>query len=305
MGFPYPVVSQYKQDNPLGVDGFSGMDAFSYSYHETNFSQRLHRAGLEHAQMMLSSPNPDEPELARLFAYTFCYASKEKALETVTKLLRINPKGSLDPNDYPEFSQTLERPLGYGNLTRKHENLKTGESSGRADLSHEARAMIVKLGINLKYLGPEEVEQYITDLGILTTTDTSAVVDPDLMDVDMQLGGSRQKSQPISPTATRPITPPTEPVLRPEILNPTSQEGGFTSATVMSLEYPTSSLEGQKKHDSTRFDKHSQPVAIDEANTKSSAKVLEGVKKYVDLDVFVKRMSPPPPHIPSTNGHVC
>lgn len=297
MGFPYPLAPQYKQDNPLGVDGFNGMDAFSYSYQETNFSRRLHRAGLEHAQMMLSSPNPDEPELARLFAYTFCYVSKEKALETVTKLLRINTRDSLDPNNYPEFSRTLERPLVYGDLTRKHESLKTGDvhpasgDEGSADLSHEARAMIVKLGINLKYLGPDEVEQYITDLGILTTTNTS-VVDPDLMDVDMELGGPRQKSQPISPTATKPTTPPTVPVLRPDILNPTSPEGGFTSATVMSLEYPTPSFEGQRKHNSARFDKHAQPAAMVEANTKSSAKVLEGVKKYVDLDVFVKRMPP-------------
>lgn len=298
VGLPYPA--QLKQDNPLGVDGFSGMDAFSYSYHEASFARRLHRAGLEHAHMMLSSPNPDEREMARLFAYTFCYVSKEKALETVTKLLRNSPRDSLDPNDYPEFSRVLEKPLGYADLLRKNEGPK---ADGRfedvhpadTDLSHEARTMIVKLGINLKYLGPNEVEQYIKDLGILTTTDTSAV-DPDLMDVDMGLGGSRQRSQSTlssssssyssSPAPTKPISPSAAPAHRPaEGANPTSQQGGFTSATVMSLEYPSPSL-------------GDQGLSLFEAKTKSSPRVLEGVKKYVDLDMFVKRMSLPDSHQP-------
>lgn len=299
-----PYLAQFKQDNPLGVDGFSGMDAFSYSYHEASFARRLHRAGLEHAHMMLSSPSPDEREMARLFAYTFCYVSKEKALETVTKLLRNSPKDSLDPNDYPEFSRALEKPLGYADLLRKNGDPK---ADGRfedvhpadADLSHEARTMIVKLGINLKYLGPIEVEQYIKDLGILTTTDTSAV-DPDLMDVDMRLGDSRQRSQSTfsssssysssssssSPAVTTPISPSAASAHRPaEGANPISQQGGFTSATVMSFEYPSPSLGGQG-------------LKLFEANTKSSPKVLEGVKKYVDLDMFVKRMSLPDSHQP-------
>lgn len=314
MGLSYPA--QFKRDNPLGVDGFSGMDAFSYSYHEASFARRLHRAGLEHAHMMLSSPSPDERELARLFAYTFCYVSKERALETITKLLRTSPKDSLDPNDYPEFSRTLEKPLGYADLLRRNGGLKADEKfedvhPADVDLSHEARTMIVKLGINLKYLGPTEVEQYIKDLGILTTTDTS-VVDPDLMDVDMELGGSRQRSQTTSSSyssssssfsssstaVTRPISPSAAPAHRPaEGANPTSQQGGFTSATVMSFEYPPPSLGGRGL---TRLDKyaHAQLVTTGEANTKSSPKVLEGVKKFVDLDMFVKRMSFPDSHQP-------
>lgn len=264
IGLPY---SQYKQDGPLG---FRGLDAYSYSYQETNFSRRLHRAGLEYAHMMLSSPNVDEREVARLFAYTFCYTTKEKALEVVSSLLRTSSKDSLDPNDYPEFSRVLSKPLSYSDLVQGHDSKSEIPETvdpaygGTVDLSREARNMLVKLGINLKYLGPVEVEQYIRDLGILTTTDP-LVADPDLMDVDMGLGGS-QKSQ------------TTSPVHHPEVASP-SQRGGFTSATVMSLEFPPQSLEG-RGGDLTRFD-----------TTKSSTKVLEGVKKYVDLDVFVKRMS--------------
>lgn len=284
MGLPY---SQYRQDGPLGVDAISGLDAFSYSYHETSFSRRLHRAGLEYAYAMLSSPNPDEREIARLFAYTFCYATKEKILEAVTKLLRSTTKDSLDPNDYPEFSRALAKPLDYTNLVQGHGNDKTERPENfdptyedTVDLSHEARTMLTKLGINLKYLGPVEVEQYIRDLGILRTTEPS-VVDPDLMDVD-----SRQKPQTASPAVAKLASPPASPVHRPEATNP-SQQGGFTSATVMSLEYPPRSVRGQSEY---RFDKHVQPTVMGEINSRSSNKVLEGVKKFVDLDIFVKRM---------------
>lgn len=295
IGLPY---SQYSHDGPLGIGAFSGLDAYSYSYHETSFSRRLHRAGLEHAHRMLTSPNADQREVARLFAYTFCYSTKEKALEVISGLLRANSKDSLDPNDYPEFSRVISKPLGYSDFAQGHggdvpENVDPA-CGGTVDLSQEARTMLVKLGISLKYLGPIEVEQYIKDLGILTTTDSS-VVDPDLMDVDKGPGSS-QKSR------------TTSPVLRPKVASPSpSQRGGFTSATVMSLEYPPQDHSG---YDLTRFKTtksstksstksptesptKSSTKSPTEPPTKSSTKVLEGVKKYVDLDVFVKRMSFP------------
>lgn len=283
IGFPY---SQYRHDGPLGVGAFSGLDAYSYSYHETSFSRRLHRAGLEHAHRMLTSPNADQHEVARLFAYTFCYSTKEKALEVISRLLRANSKDSLDPNDYPEFSRVMSRPLGYSDLAQQGHGGDVPENvdpayGGTVDLSQEARTMLVKLGISLKYLGPVEVEQYIKDLGILTTTDSSSVVDPDLMDVDKGPGSS-QKSR------------TTSPVLHPKVVSPSpspSQRGGFTSATVMSLEYPPQDHSG---YDLTRFKTtKSSTKSPTEPPTKSSTKVLEGVKKYVDLDVFVKRMSFP------------
>lgn len=287
-GLPYSV--QHRSDIPLGLD------ASSYAFHETSFSRRLHRAGLEHAHTMLSSPNVDQREVARLFAYTLCYISKEKALETVSMLLRANSKESLNPRDYPGLNN---QPASDYADTQKHENHKTGGrfedaehmDGGALDLAQEAGKIFVKLGIDAKYLGPDEVVQYITDLGILSATDMSTV-DPDLMDVDAELRGSHQKSQAAFPAVTKPRSPSAAVVHRPQVAS-LSQQGGFTSATVMEFEYPPS------HEDQAKYDKYIQPETMGKA--KSSTRALEGVKNYVDLDTFVKRMSLPN----STQMYIC
>lgn len=289
--------AQYKQHIP------TGLDAFSYSFHETNFSRRLHRAGLEHAYQMLSSPDADQYEVARIFAYTFCYVSKEDALKTVSTLLQGGSKESLDIFDHPELLQLPRKPVDYTNMVRKYENDKANRASTESgdkdafDLKEEASKMLIKLGIHQKYLRPDEVEKYITDLGILTTTDTS-VVDTDLMDMDVRPGSSLQKPQtPVPPAVLTPRSPPATPTRSSPRSDQatTGQQGGLTSATVMSFEYqsPFAASEDQIKYQLAHFeDDHTPPATLDEVNTTSSTKVLEGVKGYVDLDMFVKRMYP-------------
>lgn len=291
--------TQYRQHIPTGLDGFS------YSFHETNFSRRLHRAGLEHAHFMLSSPNVDQYEVARVFAYTFCYVSKEDALKTISRLLQANSNESLDINDRPEYLQLPRKPMDYTEMLQRYENDKAAKGSqfeprdkDDFNLKEEASKMLVKLGIHQKYLRPDEVEQYIMDLGILTSTDTS-VVDPDLMDMEVEPSNSRQESRTPSPAAMAPRSPPATPVRspqRPAQAADPNQQGGFTSATVMSFEYPSQSLpapEDQIRYQLTHFEDHTPPATRDEVNTESPTKVLEGVKKYVDLDMFVKRMLSP------------
>lgn len=286
---------QYSPDIP------QELNAFSYSFHETNFSRRLHRAGLEHAYMMLSSPNADQYEIARIFAYTFCYTSPEDALKAVSKLLQAGTKDSLDPVDYPDILQLPKRSWDYGEMLRKYENEKAGsqltepENKGAFDLRGEANKMLIKLGIPQKYLRPDEVEQYIMDLGILTTTDTS-VVGSDLMDLEAETRASHQESQSIPPAAMQtrsPSAPPPQNLRTPPQTSNHSPQGGFTSATVMSLEYHQppvmSALEEQMQYQLAQFQGHTPPAAPHEVDTESSIRVLEGVKKYVDLDVFIKR----------------
>ncbi|KAI5843832.1 hypothetical protein DFP73DRAFT_478774 [Morchella snyderi] len=278
----------YKQDIP------AGLESFSYSFHETNFSRRLHRAGLEYAHLILTSPNADQYEVARVFAYTFCYTTREAALECITKLLQIGPKESLDLREHPEIQPLPRKPLDYTESMQSYEAERAGgqvqepKNREESDMREEANKMLIKLGIHQKYLRPDEVEQYITNLGILTSTSA------DLMEMDVESEHSRQASPSLAqpPQTLRPRSPPQTPPAR--TANANQMQGGLTSATVMSLDYfqpqAMETLEDQINYQVRQFEKnHSSPAG---ANEIASIKVLEGVKKQVDLDMFIKQLIP-------------
>lgn len=292
----------YKQDIP------AGLESFSYSFHETNFSRRLHRAGLEYAHLMLTSPNADQYEVARLFAYTFCYTSREDALECITKLLQISSKDSLDLSEHPEIRPLPRKPLDYTEPMHSYEAERAGrqvqEPKNREEFNmrEEANKMLIKLGIHQKYLRPDEVEQYITNLGILTSTTAAADTSvnnagADLMEMEIESEHSRQASPSLAqpPQTLRPRSPPQTPPARTANANQT--QGGLTSATVMSLDYfqpqAMRTPEDQINYQVGQFEKnHSSPAGANEIGNEASIKVLEGVKKQVDLDMFIKQLIP-------------
>lgn len=67
---------------------------YTYSFQETTFARRLHRACLERAFRLLTSQRSDPDEVSRAFQFTFCFSNRRYALLTnfVMSLLKYaNP----------------------------------------------------------------------------------------------------------------------------------------------------------------------------------------------------------------------
>lgn len=62
-------------------------DDFSFSLRDASFSKRLHRAALEHAFGLLTSPAVDQTATDRVFAYSFCYKSKDDIIKSIATIL--------------------------------------------------------------------------------------------------------------------------------------------------------------------------------------------------------------------------
>ncbi|KAF8544391.1 hypothetical protein BDD12DRAFT_801314 [Trichophaea hybrida] len=162
-----PVLSFYPSPPPISPE-LEGPG--SYSLNETSFSRRLHRKALENAYRLLTSPTADQNDVARTFAYTFCYATRQDIINNLTRLLRAGTNESLSPRDYPELQFFPPRPLNnYDDILQAYQDkartdvLEASNSSLRA----EAYKQLLKLGINNKFLGPDDVENVLAENGIL------------------------------------------------------------------------------------------------------------------------------------------
>jgi len=139
------------------------LDPVSYSFQETSFSRRLHRACLENAHNLLSSPSTSQHELSKTFAHTSCYATREEILTTITRLLR---GGTTDPLNAPAIADCSEP----GHFAANEEYNKSLRAS-------EGRKQLAKLGITNKFLNPAEVEQRLVEKGLQAEIDASNASD--------------------------------------------------------------------------------------------------------------------------------
>jgi hypothetical protein len=126
----------------------------SYSFQEAPFARRLHRACLERAYALLSSPSvANEKELQKIFEYTFCYATRDDAFHTVQTMIKPGALETLISDECPQ-------------------NVPNGTIETLRWAKEEHRELI-KLGIAGKYLIPSEVERILVEKGLLETYDTS------------------------------------------------------------------------------------------------------------------------------------
>jgi hypothetical protein len=222
-----------------------------------------------------------------MFAYTFCYVSKEDVISVVTRLLNTTTKESLHVRDYPELvpkvgrADMVEEYLK--NVTAQYsQDILEGEGQEEYALRQEARKLMLEMGPDQKFLRPDEVEKYIMELGILTCSNSS-LIDPNLVDAE--------KTQ--------------EPGGHIEV--PEGTTDYLTANTMTTPEYLRSPIHGvptglaldartlQKKLSPFESD-HPRPV-----DTRNPSGVLEGVKKTVDLDIFVNRITTPACLLPAVS----
>lgn len=204
------------------------MEHFCYSYQETSFSRRLHRACLESAYHLLTSPTASQEDIGRTFAYTFCYASKQDVLNTVTRLLRAGNNESLSPRDYPELVQIPSRPLDYyDDIYQAYEDKARLDMLGQSnsEIREEAHRQLTKMGIDNKFLRPIDVEKLLVERGIIMETMDSTGSD------HSSSPGSSQDSEYLSPSNL-------------SVDSATSTETLFTPAT--KSEDPNSGTAGMK-----------------------------------------------------------
>jgi hypothetical protein len=160
----------------------SGPEQFMYYYQETKFSRRLQRAVFEHSYWLLTNSAAPQSEIARRFAFTFCYATIDDVLKSLTIILKGPPnERSLYPKDYPELANIPPRSLNcYDDILNAYHDkarLETIEVVNPS-IRSEAYKQLIKLGINSEFLGPEEVELLLVDTGILSTIDSAVPGSP-------------------------------------------------------------------------------------------------------------------------------
>lgn len=272
---PTSMPSQFQQE---------GTVPYSYSYHETSFSRRLHRATLEHAYYMLTSPDADPRDVARMFAYTFCYVSKEDVVRVVTRLLNTTVKESLHVRDYPELvpkfgrADVVEEYIKNVNMQYSQDILE-GEDQEEYALRQEARKYMLEMGLDQKFLRPDEVEKYIMELGILTTPDSSPLIDPNLMGVEKP----SQSPSPPQPSSGK----------LPLMVVPEGTTDYLTASTMATPEYLRSPMHGVSapSGDPRALQKKLSPFEPDHHHHQHSRNA-DSIKKAVDLDVFVNRTAP-------------
>ncbi|KAL7274027.1 hypothetical protein RUND412_003087 [Rhizina undulata] len=280
------------------------LDTYSYSFHETTFSRRLHRAILENAYWLMTSPHADQRELERVFAYTFCYISKEELRKSLELLLKATKNESLHLYDYAaaEVRQLPRKPLDYGEMLASDTGLDKSEPSRNdsynCDLRAEAYKTMLKLGVNQKYLRPDDVERIITDMGILSTTDAT-VMDPSLEVITSRSGPEESNTSPIQPYSPKSMT--SSPGANNGLLssppmssNPPTHNSDATPPRGTANPFsknPQSSPVNVVARDKGLFDEpHTIPAAADEIDHEHSLKVIEGVKKYFNIDILVKEL---------------
>lgn len=136
------------------------LDPVSYSFQESSFSRRLHRACLESAHHLLSTASAHQHEVSKTFAYSRCYASREEILSTITRMLRGGATDPLNPSAYAETGPAVSN--------------EAYEISLRASMGRKQLAM---LGITDKFLKPVDVEQRLVEKGLQADIDASNASD--------------------------------------------------------------------------------------------------------------------------------
>ena len=76
---------------------------YTYSFQETTFARRLHRACLERGSRLLGSPSSDRDEIERAFRFTFCFSNKERMQLRFQELLKRGNGESLENWKAPFF----------------------------------------------------------------------------------------------------------------------------------------------------------------------------------------------------------
>ncbi|KAL9115993.1 MAG: hypothetical protein Q9227_000361 [Pyrenula ochraceoflavens] len=80
---------------------FKSDSPYTYSFQESSFARRLHRASLEHSFRLLTLPSTNPERVARMFRFTFCWSNKKRILKRFQELLRKTTSESLENFDVP------------------------------------------------------------------------------------------------------------------------------------------------------------------------------------------------------------
>lgn len=314
------------------------LDTFSYSFHETSFSRRLHRASLERAFQLLTCPNADKYEVERMFAYTFRYANREDVIRSIAIRLQSAKHESLDSDQRRELRTTPRRPYDYQDqLDAFHGRppRSDAELRERAELKTRAYQLMVSMGIRDNFLRPDDVEAILVEKGILTRTlseDAAAgILAPGPGNsssngsyaslADLPTAGH---VSPVSSTAgsSASSVSDAQEARTPEEWTNTTTTATNGSPTFRRLQSPADGFNQhytyhqqqqqnqqqlhqlqihQQLHQQDEFDTtlfggrhHSEPAPVelvDDAFSELNHKVVQGVKRYVDLDLLVKGMS--------------
>lgn len=152
---------------------------YTYSFQETTFARRLHRACLERAFRLLTNPAADQEELSRAFRFTFCFSNKKRMLLRFQELLKRGAGDSLENWNVPFF-----RVGGAGTHYPRHD--EQGKPIYPPNMHSPAKAfgpapfllvetprdeetvtkMLEAIGFDGEWFDSHDVEQYLREKGI-------------------------------------------------------------------------------------------------------------------------------------------
>ncbi|TKA73691.1 hypothetical protein B0A49_04330 [Cryomyces minteri] len=190
-------IQQYRVELPMGEYSFlaetliktpSDPNPFTYSFQETSFARRLHRAALESAYHLLSQSCVRPSDFKRVFKLSFMHAARNQIQARFKSLLSKTTKDSLDfwqtpyihiggaGTHYPkldEYGNIIPKPNSYNVRSIGPQNIVRLEST--ENKSHSPEIVLDLSGYEGDWFDPTDVEGYLAEKGIFVDPRSSFV----------------------------------------------------------------------------------------------------------------------------------
>ncbi|KAH0544578.1 hypothetical protein GP486_008506, partial [Trichoglossum hirsutum] len=164
---------------------------WTFSFQETTFARRLHRAAVERGYYLLLSPNSPPSEVSRVFDFCFTFSDRNETLRRLREILMRSNRESL------EYSQAPLLHIGGAGLRYPRKNTLGSlekKAVASADLTTPVRSvgpmalaitggmkekgvtpemMIELLGLSGEWFDSNDVEGYLREKGVVIAGDSS------------------------------------------------------------------------------------------------------------------------------------
>jgi hypothetical protein len=273
----------------------------TYSFQESTFARRLHRAALERGYQLLLAPDKRPSSYHRVFHLSLMNRDPEKLARVIKAALDRGPHKTLDSDaaliHVGGAGTHYARRDPYGNLIPKKQPCHVGMVGPHtlALLEHAARDNIgVDMTVDIagfegEWLDPDDVEGYLAEKGIFIDPSTS-FVEAELHGLGVPLSEPDTSDSASTPTGASPLTPGTWSIGLPITTRAPTQELGFDPEQTHAL------LEaGIGPADYNGLTTRMTGVGFSDARTGSWENFLQPgciVKNYMDADEPIHAGSP-------------
>ena len=164
---------------------------YTYSFQESSFARRLHRASIEHGFRLLTTPTTDPQQISTTFRFTFCFADRKRILSRFQEILKRGNKDSLENwhvpyvriggagTHYPRIDDEGRRSFPPNMISAS--TIFYGPMQGGAETPRDEKTIediLEAIGYGGKWFDSNDVENYLRHRGVYLDGQSSFVEVP-------------------------------------------------------------------------------------------------------------------------------